>query len=55
MGVGKTLRLKVRRMLYQREGQAACLPSGKVLDKPIGDQIFGRELIALVAAWPLPR
>ena len=45
-GFGKTLLLKAKRILYQREGQATCLPSGNLLDKPIGDKIFGREAIA---------
>ena len=53
-GFGKTLLLKAKRILYQREGQATCLPSGNLLDKPIGDKIFGREAIAFFAASPLP-
>ena len=53
-GFGKTLLLKAKRVLYQREGQAVCLPSGNLLDKPIGDKIFSRESIALFAASPLP-
>lgn len=28
---------------YQRHGQSICLPSGNLLDKSIGDRIFGRE------------
>jgi hypothetical protein len=39
-GFGKTLLLKAKRILYQREGRAACLPAGALLDKPIGDKIF---------------
>jgi class 3 adenylate cyclase len=53
-GFGKTLLLKAKRILYQREGHAVCLPSGNLLDKPIGDKIFGRESIALFSASPLP-
>ena len=53
-GFGKTLLLKAKRVLYQREGHAICLPSGTLLDKPIGDKIFGRESIALFSASPLP-
>ncbi|HEY2559309.1 MAG TPA: hypothetical protein VGI48_06335 [Caldimonas sp.] len=53
-GFGKTLLLKAKRILYQQTGQATCLPSGNLLDKPIGDKIFGRESIALFAASPLP-
>lgn len=53
-GFGKTLLLKAKRILYQSEGQAICLPSGNLLDKPIGDKILGREAIAFFAASPLP-
>ncbi len=53
-GFGKTLLLKAKRILYQREGHTACLPSGNLLDKPIGDKIFSRESIAFFAASPLP-
>lgn len=53
-GFGKTLLLKAKRILHQREGQATCLPSGNLLDKPIGDKIFGREAIAFFSASPLP-
>jgi class 3 adenylate cyclase len=53
-GFGKTLLLKAKRILYQREGRGTCLPSGGLLDKPIGDKIFGRETLAFFAAAPLP-
>jgi len=53
-GFGKTLLLKAKRILYQREGNATCLPSGNLLDKPIGDKIFSRDQIALFSASPLP-
>jgi hypothetical protein len=53
-GFGKTLLLKAKRILYQREGHAVCLPSGNLLDKPIGDKIFSREAIAFFSASPLP-
>jgi hypothetical protein len=53
-GFGKTLLLKAKRILYQRAGQSVCLPSGNLLDKPIGDKIFSRESIAFFAASPLP-
>ena len=53
-GFGKTLLLKAKRILYQREGRATCLPVGSLLDKPIGDKIFGREAVAFFAASPLP-
>ena len=53
-GFGKTLLLKAKRILYQRAGQSVCLPSGNLLDKPIGDKIFGRDAIAFFSASPLP-
>ena len=53
-GFGKTLLLKAKRVLDQRAGNATCLPAGNLLDKPIGDKIFGRESIALLGASPLP-
>ena len=53
-GFGKTLLLKAKRILYQRDARAGCLPTGTLLDKPIGDKIFGREAIAFFAASPLP-
>lgn len=53
-GFGKTLLLKAKRILYQRAGRAACLPEGNLLDKPIGDKIFGREALTFFGASPLP-
>src|SRR5262244_2399420 len=53
-GFGKTLLLKAKRILYQGAGKASCLPVGSLLDKPIGDKIFGRESLAFFAASPLP-
>jgi class 3 adenylate cyclase len=53
-GFGKTLLLKAKRILYQREGRAACLPAGTLLDKPIGDKIFSRELLSFFVVSPLP-
>ena len=53
-GFGKTLLLKARRILYQRDGRAVCLPNDNLLDKPIGDKIFGREALAFFAASSLP-
>jgi class 3 adenylate cyclase len=53
-GFGKTLLLKAKRILVQRDGRAACLPSGSLLDKPIGDKIFSREAIGFFAGAPLP-
>jgi len=53
-GFGKTLLLKAKRILYQREGKATCLPTGVLLDKPIGDKIFSRELLSFFVVSPLP-
>jgi class 3 adenylate cyclase len=53
-GFGKTLLLKAKRILYQREGRATCLPTGHLLDKPIGDKIFGKEALSFFAASSLP-
>ena len=53
-GFGKTLLLKAKRILYQREGRAVCLPAGVLLDKPIGDKIFSREQLAFFVVSPLP-
>src|SRR5262245_6586768 len=53
-GFGKTLLLKAKRVLYQRDGRATCLPVGNLLDKPIGDKVFGKEALAFLAASPLP-
>ena len=53
-GFGKTLLLKAKRILYQQDRRAVCLPTGSLLDKPIGDKIFGSEALAFFAASPLP-
>jgi class 3 adenylate cyclase len=52
-GFGKTLLLKAKRVLYQRDVRALCLPDGNLLDKPIGDKIFSQEMLQLFAASPL--
>ena len=53
-GFGKTLLLKAKRILYQRRGGTACLPTGNLLDKLIGDKIFGKEALAFFSASSLP-
>jgi hypothetical protein len=53
-GFGKTLLLKAKRILYQQEGKATCLPAGVLLDKPIGDKIFSRELLSFFIVSSLP-
>ena len=53
-GFGKTLLLKAKRIIYQRRTRAVCLPTSTLLDKPIGDKIFGKEALAFLAASSLP-
>jgi len=53
-GFGKTLLLKAKRILYQRNARATCLPAGNLLDKPIGDKVFSKDGIAFFEASPLP-
>jgi class 3 adenylate cyclase len=53
-GFGKTLLLKAKRILCQRQGRADCLPAGSLLDKPIGDKIFSREAIGFFSESSLP-
>jgi class 3 adenylate cyclase len=53
-GFGKTLLLKAKRILYQRKTRAVCLPTSNLLDKPIGDKIFSKEMVAFLAASSLP-
>jgi hypothetical protein len=45
-GLGKTLLLKAKRIAYQETGRL-CLPQDNLLDKPIGDKVFGREMLDL--------
>jgi hypothetical protein len=51
-GFGKTLLLKAKRVLHQRGG-SVCLPERGLLDKPIGDKVFGKETVALYSDSPL--
>jgi class 3 adenylate cyclase len=53
-GFGKTLLLKAKRILYQRQARAVCLPAANLLDKPIGDKILGRESLSFFSASTLP-
>ena len=53
-GFGKTLLLKAKRILHQRKTKAVCLPTSNLLDKPIGDKIFGKDALAFFAASSLP-
>ncbi|MGH2405893.1 MAG: hypothetical protein ACRDGN_15745 [bacterium] len=42
-GFGKTLLLKAKRILHQRDGRAACLPTGNLLDKISWTTCTGRR------------
>jgi class 3 adenylate cyclase len=53
-GFGKTLLLKAKRILHQRRTRAVCLPTSNLLDKPIGDKIFGKDALAFFAASSQP-
>lgn len=53
-GFGKTLLLKAKRILHQRKTRAVCLPTSNLLDKPIGDKIFGKDALTFFAASSLP-
>lgn len=46
-GFGKTLLLKAKRVVYQQSKSTLCLPENALLDKPIGDKVFGAEMIEL--------
>src|SRR4029453_15199909 len=45
-GFGKTLLLKAKRIRYQETGRQ-CIPQHALLDKPVGDKVFSRQLIRL--------
>jgi class 3 adenylate cyclase len=53
-GFGKTLLLKAKRILHQRKTRAICLPTSNLLDKPIGDKIFGKDALAFFTESSLP-
>src|SRR4030095_13190336 len=53
-GFGKTLLLKAKRIIYQRKTRSVCLPTSNLLDKPIGDKIFGKDALAFFAESSLP-
>lgn len=48
-GFGKTLLLKAKRIRYQELG-FLCLPQDTLLDKPIGNKVFSRELLSIYEA-----
>ncbi|HEY6599074.1 MAG TPA: toll/interleukin-1 receptor domain-containing protein [Pseudomonadales bacterium] len=48
-GFGKTLLLKAKRIRCQEQGYL-CLPHDALLDKPVGNKIFSRELLGIYEA-----
>jgi class 3 adenylate cyclase len=48
-GFGKTLLLKARRVRYQRTDGVLCIPTNALLDKPIGDKIFSKDMLEIYA------
>jgi class 3 adenylate cyclase len=52
-GFGKTLLLKAKRIAYQEAGRL-CIPRDSLLDKPVGDKIFSREMLQLFGEGPEP-
>ena len=45
-GFGKTLLLKAQRLAFQERG-VLCLPENTLIDKPVGDKIFSKQMIHL--------
>ncbi|MDA1073801.1 MAG: toll/interleukin-1 receptor domain-containing protein [Proteobacteria bacterium] len=45
-GFGKTLLLKAKRIRYQELGHL-CLPLDALLDKPVGNKVFSREVLRI--------
>jgi class 3 adenylate cyclase len=52
-GFGKTLLLKAKRIAYQEAGRL-CIPQDSLLDKPVGDKIFSRDMLRLFGEGPEP-
>ena len=52
-GFGKTLLLKAKRIGYQEAGRL-CIPRDSLLDKPVGDKVFSREMLQLFGEGPEP-
>jgi len=48
-GFGKTLLLKAKRIRYQNADGVLCFPENALLDKPIGDKIFSKDMVAIYA------
>jgi class 3 adenylate cyclase len=52
-GLGKTLLLKAKRVLLQR-GTVACIPENHLLEKPGGDKVFSKDMLALFSGGTDP-
>jgi class 3 adenylate cyclase len=52
-GFGKTLLLKAKRIAYQEAGRL-CIPQDSLLDKPVGDKVFSRDMLKLFGEGPEP-
>src|SRR5262245_44988705 len=52
-GFGKTLLLKAKRISYQEAGRL-CIPQDSLLDKPVGDKVFSREMVQVFSEGPQP-
>jgi len=48
-GFGKTLLLKAKRIRLQKTGNVPCIPENALLDKPVGDKVFSKDMLALYA------
>lgn len=48
-GFGKTLLLKAKRIRFQKSGNIPCIPENALLDKPVGDKVFSKDMLALYA------
>jgi class 3 adenylate cyclase len=48
-GFGKTLLLKAKRIRYQSTDGVRCFPENALLDKPIGDKIFSKDMLEIYA------
>jgi class 3 adenylate cyclase len=48
-GFGKTLLLKAKRVRYQATDGVVCIPVNALLDKPIGDKIFSKDMLEIYA------
>lgn len=48
-GFGKTLLLKAKRIRYQQADGVLCIPENALLDKPVGDKMFSKDMLEIYA------